>query len=89
MMQCKEVYYVYYVKIGTNSVTFITNHEAAFITVCAPENDCPVVVGVTPPTSLTDSAGIHSVTSTFTAGAAYYLRVLKYRVIPLHTSGQF
>ena len=69
----------------TNSVTFITNHEAAFITVCAPENDCPVVVGVTSPTSLTDSAGIHPVTSTLTAGAADYLRVLKYRVIPLRS----
>ena len=90
-MQGSIILYLYIlciIIIRTRSVTFITNHEAAFITVCAPENDCPMVVGVAPPTSLTDSAGIHPVTSTLAAGAAHDLRVLKYRVIPLHPSGQ-
>ena len=42
-----------------------------------------MVVGVAPPASLTDSAGIHPVASTLAAGAAHYLRVLKYPLIPL------
>ena len=71
---------------NSNSVTFITNHEPAFITVSAPENDRPVVVGVAPPAALTDSAGIHPVASTLTAGAAHHLGVLKHHIISLQPS---
>ena len=73
----------------SNSVTFITSHEPAFITVGAPENDCPVVVGVAPPAALTDGAGIHPVASTLAAGAAHHLGVLKHQLIPLHLSRLF
>ena len=90
-MQGSIILYLYIlciIIIRTRSVTFITNHEAAFITVCAPENDCPMVVGVAPPTSLTDSAGIHPVTSTLSAGAANHLGVLKHHIISLQPSRQ-
>ena len=74
---------------NSNSVTFITSHEAAFITVSAPENDRPVVVGVAPPAALTDSAGIHPVASTLAAGAAHHLGVLKHHISPLLPSHLF
>ena len=74
---------------NSNSVTFITSHEPAFITVSAPENDRPVVVGVAPPAALTDGAGIHPVASTLTAGAAHHLGVLKHHIIPLLPSHLF
>ena len=72
-----SIFSIYTLKIRTNSVTLITNHEAAFITVCAPEKYSPVVVVITPPTSLTHRTGIHPVTSTLAAGTAHHLRVLE------------
>ena len=70
-------------------VADVTEHETSLITVCAAQEDGAVVVGVAPPASLTDSAGIHPVTSTLTAGAAHHLGVLKHQLIPLLLSRLF
>ena len=70
---------MYKLVIPSSLITGITQHESSLVTVGAPQHHRPVVVGVTPPASLTHSAGVHPKPSTLTAGPAHLLRVLEDR----------